>query len=159
MNLENKVIKVLNEEHGKKVIQWFKDQGIDTDGLSGCLVGNYYGFNESIESLDYWVKIPTGYTVIELPNELPKSGDKILVWDSNDEKPKERIFFTYLEGTSAPILTVCQNDEERFLKNEVVDVIFWKHYKLIEPKIEVEVTMDEIADKFGVDVSQLKIKK
>lgn len=33
--MKNTVIKVLNKEHGKKVIDWFKSQGVDTAGYSG----------------------------------------------------------------------------------------------------------------------------
>ena len=40
--MNNKVIKVLDIEHGKKVIKFFK-QHCDTGGLDGTDIGFYYG--------------------------------------------------------------------------------------------------------------------
>lgn len=40
--MNNKVIKVLNEEHGRKVIKFFK-QYCDTGILVGDSIGDYYG--------------------------------------------------------------------------------------------------------------------
>jgi hypothetical protein len=158
MNLNKTVIKVINKEHGAKVIKWFKNQGIDTDGLSGCLVGNYYGFNESIKLFDYWVKIPTGYTVIELPNELPKRGDRIMV-GYYGVPSNERIFLTFIEGVLKPVVCVAGGEELDFEKNEIVGTTCWQNYELIKPIKEVELTLDEIAAKFNITVDQLKIKK
>lgn len=41
--IDNTVIKVLSKEHGAKVIQWFKDQGVDTKDYEGLNKGQYYG--------------------------------------------------------------------------------------------------------------------
>lgn len=76
--LDNTVIKVLNEEHGKKVIEWWKSQGVNTMSYSGSinLVDNgekgciYYGFIDGSFS-----NYSEGYVemydakVIELPQE------------------------------------------------------------------------------------------
>lgn len=35
--MDNVVIKVLNREHGKKVIQYFKDNGVDTKDYDGTV--------------------------------------------------------------------------------------------------------------------------
>lgn len=157
--IQNKtVIKVLNAKHGKKVIQYWKNQGFSENGFVGDTPDFYYGIN-SEGKLKHWGSIPNGYTEITLPPDLPQKGDRILVWDEMYEKPRERIFFAYLEGTKYPVVAVSQSDEEKLLKNQVVDVVSWKNYKLIEPIKEIELTLDEIATKFGINVEQLKIKK
>jgi hypothetical protein len=40
---ENEVIKVLNPKHGAKVIEYWKEKGVDTNGHKGSLTGMYYG--------------------------------------------------------------------------------------------------------------------
>ena len=77
--MNNTVIKVLNEEHGKKVIQWWKSQGINTEGFTGCLTeenGNlkiYYGIiNNKFNNYTLGDVNSFKLKVIELPNEYPK---------------------------------------------------------------------------------------
>ena len=41
--LNNHVVKVLSEEHGKQVIQAFKDKGIYVDTYEGNKINAYYG--------------------------------------------------------------------------------------------------------------------
>ena len=43
--LDNTVIKVESEEHGKRVIEWWKEQGVDTI-MSGTSIGSYYGIGK-----------------------------------------------------------------------------------------------------------------
>lgn len=64
--LNNTVIKVLSEKHGRKVIQWWKDQGVDTYYFEGTCVGNYYGVINS-EFRD--ATSANGLKVIELPEK------------------------------------------------------------------------------------------
>lgn len=158
MKVQNKsVIRVLSVEHGAQVIQWFKNQGVATLNFLGEAVGHYYGLNEN-GNFDHWRKLFDGYTEIMLP-ELPKRGDKVLVWDYHENSAVEKIFLAYIEEMSNPVICVTRDDEENFLNNKKVSACHWKHYKLIEPIVEVELTLDEIAAKFGINVSQLKIKK
>ena len=80
MNYNNTVIKVLNKEHGKKVIQWWKDQGVNTEYYTGSFSEEnnnfaiYYGiingrfYNCTIEDVNRFK-----LKIIELPtNEYPK---------------------------------------------------------------------------------------
>ena len=56
--MNNKVIKVLDREHGKKVIKFWK-QYCDTIGLEGDGIGDYYGVidgNFSIWNIYFLVK-------------------------------------------------------------------------------------------------------
>ena len=43
MNLNNTVIKVLNREHGAKVVEFYKKNGYDTESYYGTNVNHYYG--------------------------------------------------------------------------------------------------------------------
>lgn len=73
--IDNVVIKVLSKEHGKKVIEYFKSNGIDTKGMQGnhhekisrhCHYGLINGVfsNYTIESV-----LAKGAKFIELPEE------------------------------------------------------------------------------------------
>lgn len=44
--MKNQVIKVLDAEHGKKVIEYFKNKGAYGNSLTGCNVGFYYGITD-----------------------------------------------------------------------------------------------------------------
>lgn len=74
--MENTVIKVLTKEHGKKVIEWFKLQGIDTNGYYGNVneesggTAIYYGVINGIFS-NFFIKnvIENNAKIIELPTE------------------------------------------------------------------------------------------
>ena len=44
--MEDVVVQVLNEEHGKEVIQTFKDLGVDIKGFTGDSKGYYYGLSD-----------------------------------------------------------------------------------------------------------------
>ena len=65
--MNNKVIKVLNTEHGKKVIEFFK-QYCDTGGSIGCIIGVHYGIING--KFDLWLMkeiIEANAEIIELP--------------------------------------------------------------------------------------------
>ena len=67
--MDNKVIKVLDKEHGRKVIEFFK-QYCDTYKLIGDSIGDYYGIIDG--KFDLWsvdsIKRAKA-EIIELPEE------------------------------------------------------------------------------------------
>lgn len=74
--MNNTVIKVLNREHGAKVIQWWKEQGVDTGSIMGILceaekdVNIYYGvIYDKFYSCSYDYAVSHGLSIIELPGE------------------------------------------------------------------------------------------
>ena len=85
--------------------------------------------------------------MLEPVSEYPK---EMWVWDKNTVDPIVREVVAYAPGIEFPYLTKDKNESN------------WKYigYKyakdLPQPK---ELTMQEIADKFGINVEQLKIKK
>ena len=90
--------------------------------------------------------------------QMFKRGDKILVWDMYRETPEERIAITDVDGAIYPVICVAIEDEDNFINGKKFSIVQWKYWKPIPQEQVVELTMDEIAEKFGVDVNQLKIK-
>jgi hypothetical protein len=144
--MKNQCIKVLNEEHGKKVIEYFKSLGVDTE-CKGDLTGRYYGI--FYEGLNFYNE-PYESEVIELPIEEPefKRGDKVLVWD-NDDVISERIFLAKIEGALFPYI-VKDSDKKDFL------IIGYKNCK--HASQVVELTLQDISDGKGVGVDPKLIK-
>lgn len=96
MDLNNTVIKVLNKEHGAKVIEFYKKNGYDTKWFYGSNTGYYYGV---IQNNFSWYTnsdiIKYNTKVIELPEEngYPKV---MMVSDSpitKGNKGKQRVVF------------------------------------------------------------------
>ena len=70
MNLNNTVIKVLNKEHGLKVIEFYKKNGYDTGALCGTSIGLYYGvLNNKFSWYTYSEVEIFDFKIIELPEE------------------------------------------------------------------------------------------
>ena len=166
--MKNQVIEVLNEEHGKKVIQYWKDRGVDTLDFTGMCtmeVGDtfrYYGvINEYFDN--YSMEHVKSYNaeIITLPEPevewKPKFGERVLVWDYAESQASVRIFLNYEKGTTKPVHVVRVLDVPKFAEGKPYAVAKYQNMKPL-PKVK-EVTMQEIADKFGVPVEQLKIKK
>lgn len=66
----NTVILSQGGEHGKRVIQWWKEQGVDTIGCEGFLFGWYYGVINGKFSMFY--ECPSNAKIIELPESKPQ---------------------------------------------------------------------------------------
>ena len=79
--MKNQVIEVLNKEHGKKVIEYWKSKGVDVRGFSGDQTREdgdefrYYGvINNRFNcyTIEFVRKCNT--EIIELPTESSKEG-------------------------------------------------------------------------------------
>jgi hypothetical protein len=66
----------------------------------------------------------------------PKRGDKVLVWDDNEENAKECIFLTEIEGAKFPYICVNTISEEAFINGNTFHPTFWKNIKPL-PIIEI----------------------
>ncbi len=73
----------------------------------------------------------------ETENEIftPKRGDRVLVWDNNEENAVERIFITEIEGAYNPCLCVAELSENHFLNGEKFYFSWFKNIKPIPKKI------------------------
>jgi hypothetical protein len=148
--MKNQCIKVLNEEHGKKVIEYFKSLGVDTGDFAGYSVGYYYGLFEGIFKR---VHIPRYSEVIELPTEKTefKRGDKVLVLDGDENSTLERIFLTKIEGGIYPYIV-----KKLDAPNDFFD---WSaHTNCKHAPQVVELTLQDISDGKGVGVDPKLIK-
>ena len=148
--MNNKVIKVLDREHGKKVIEFFKKYG-NTGDFEETGMGHYYGVingDFAIWNIDEIRQYNA--EIIELPEE--KTYPRVMLVSFNKLSWHKRVVFMkrrggFLAWANAKTLEEAENVTETF---------FWKYVKEIEP---VEVTLEEIAEWKGVSKEQIIIKK
>lgn len=63
--MKNTCIKILSEEHGKLVIDYYKSNGINTKHFAGTYIGGYYGVFDN----RFDCRTNTGNcSIIDLPN-------------------------------------------------------------------------------------------
>jgi len=148
--MNNKVIKVLDREHGKKVIEFWKKY-CDTGGLDGSRIGSYYGIING--EFNGWLKlavVKNKAEIIELPEE--KTYPRVmLVSDDKIHWKKRVVFMNKCGGFLAWSWSETLEDAE----NET-DTCFWKYAKEIEP---IQVTLEEIAKWKGTSPDQIIIKQ
>ena len=148
--MNNKVIKVLDREHGKKVIKFFK-QYCDTRGLDGMDIGSYYGVTNG--EFDIWAANEVrryNAEIIELPEE--KTYPRVMLVSDDKMTWGKRVVFMeknggFLAWEAAETLEEAEN---------ATVSSFWKYAKEFEP---VEVTLEEIAEWKGVSKEQIIIKQ
>jgi hypothetical protein len=76
--MKNQVIKVLNPEHGKKVIQYFKDKGFDTGEYEGSGVGFYYGVYKGVfKAVSIMIAYREDVEIVTLPEDKPNPYKKV----------------------------------------------------------------------------------
>ena len=148
--MNNKVIKVLNIEHGAKVIEFFK-QYCNTCGLAGYNIGDYYGIING--KFDYWdidqVR-EANAEIIELPEE--KAYPRVMLVSIDKEKWHKRVVFmekcgVFLAWAKAETLEEAEN---------ITEPIRWNYARELEL---IEVTLEEISKWKGVSKEQITIKQ
>lgn len=148
--MNNKVIKVLNREHGRKVIEFFK-QYCDTDSLEGVCIGDYCGIING--EFDVWnvVEIARAKAeVIELPEE--KTYPRIMLVSNNNIKWDPRVvFMEKCGGFLAWVGAVTLKGAE-----SATETCFWQYAQELKP---IEVTLEDIAKWKGVSKEQIIIKQ
>jgi len=97
---------------------------------------------------------------MKTPNRMKeeefKRGEKVLVRDSDGSKWHESIFITKIDGGIYPYVVVDSNYRFDFVNGKKFDITRYTHCKKLQSK---EITMQDIADKFGININDLKIKK
>ena len=148
--MNNKVIKALNKEHGKKVIEFFK-QYCYTGILEGDSIGGYYGIINGKFDLWRYDKVREfNAEIIELPEE--KAYPRVMMVSKDNKNWHKRVVF--MEKCGGFISWVYAKTLEE-AKNETL-TFFWYYAKEIEL---IEVTLEEIAKWKGVSKEQIKIKQ
>ena len=148
--MNNKVIKVLDSEHGKKVIEFFK-QYCDTRKMIGDDIGYYYGVING--EFDIWSDDEIrryNVEIIELPAE--RTYPRVMLVSADKKTWGKRVVFMEKRGGF-----LAWGYAETFEEAEKSKcAIFWKYAKEIEL---VEVTLEEIAKWKGVSKEQIIIIK
>ena len=145
--MNNKVIKVLNKEHGKKVIEFFK-QYCNTRYLTGDSIGDYYGIIDG--KFEVWdIDEIANAEIIELPEE--KTYPRVMLVSLDKEKWFKRVVFmekrgVFLAWGKAETLEEAEN---------ITEPIRWNYAIELEP---IEVTLEEIAKWKGTTKEQIIIK-
>ena len=148
--MNNKVIKVLDMEHGKKVIEFFK-QYCDTGVLEGTGIGFYYGIING--EFGCWTTSgleKSNAEIIELPEE--KTYPRVMLVSDDKMTWGKRVVF--MEKNGGFLSWAWAETLEEAEKS--TSTIFWKYAKEIEP---IEVTLEEIAQWKGIHKEQIIIKQ
>ena len=159
--MKNQVIEVLNKEHGKKVLEYWKSRGFDVEDFSGDQTREddsafrFYGvingeFNNYLrKSVDLYKA-----EIIELPYESPKEEKTfprvMLVSDDELKWYKRVVFMKKCNRFLAWITT--ENIEE---SESIYDTKPWRYAKEFPEKVEL--TKSQIAEKFGIPIDLIKI--
>jgi hypothetical protein len=59
----------------------------------------------------------------------PKRGDRVLVWDDEESKARERIFLVELKGAEFPIVTVTIDTIDKFKNGHPFNITLYQHMK------------------------------
>ena len=160
--MKNQVIEVLNREHGRKVIKYWKSKGVDTKGMDGIntkkgeYTFRYYGVIDECfycYSIDEVVR-SLNTEIIQLPTESPKEENtfpKVMLVSNDGDAWHKRVVFMkkcdrYLAWNKAETIEESES---------ICGQTAWRYAKELPEKVEL--TKSEIAEKFGVSVDQLVI--
>ena len=156
--MKNQVIEVLNKEHGKKVIEYWKSKGVNTSIMMGVRTKKggdlcrYYGvIDECFGCYSEREAAENNAGIIELPeeNSFPRV---MLVSDDGDYWYKRVVFMKKCDRFLA------WDDAETVEESEsVFGQTAWNYAKEIEEPKEITITlsdinskMDDIKNLFGI---------
>ena len=155
--MKNQVIEVLNREHGRRVIEYWKSKGINTSVMMGVRTKKgrdlcrYYGVIDGcFDCYSERQAAENNAEIIELPedNSFPRV---MLVSDYGDSWYKRVVFMKKCDRFLA------WNNAETIEESECVyGNVPWRYAKELPEKVEL--TKSEIAEKFGISIEQLVIK-
>lgn len=165
--MKNQVIEVLDLEHGKKVIEYWKSKGVNTNlyvgsctrkyGVSRRYYGVIYGcFGRYSEEQ----VVANNAEIIELPTESPKEEKTFpkVMLVSDDAVGWNQAVVECLRGGCA-FATIKYSSIEKYEdaleRGYAVPFFIWKYHKELSDRNKV--TKAEIAEKFGIEPEQLEI--
>jgi len=156
--MDNTVIKVLDTEHSKKVIEFFKSKGVNTLGYKGHSINSYYGVIKG--KFNFWYNLPSISTkdinIIELPEE-PFKERVMLVSNNNNSDWYKRVVFAKKKNK---YIAWNRSETLKESKNSLICVP-WEYAKELPKKEIVELTIQDISDGKGVGIAPhlIRIKK
>ena len=159
--MKNQVIEVLNKEHGKKVIEYWKSKGFDVRGFSGDQTREggeefrYYGvINNRFNCYTIEFVNKHNSKIIELPIESPKAErtfPRVMLVSDDELKWYKRVVFMKKCNRFLAWITT-ENIEE---SECIYDTKTWRYAKEFPEKVEL--TKSQIAEKFGIPIDLIKI--
>ena len=156
--MKNQVIEVLDREHGKKVIEYWKSKGVGTSVMTGARTKKgrdlcrYYGVIDGcFDCYSERQAAENNAEIIELPQDENSFPRVMLVSNDGDAWYKRVIFMHKCDRFLA------WNKAETIEESEsVYGHTSWRYAKELHEKVEL--TKYEIAEKFGISIEQLVIK-
>ena len=163
--MKNQVIEVLNKEHGKKVINYWKSKG-----FKSCLIGSntkkneyeyrYYGIING--ELDNYSLIQVNINkaeIILLPTEKyeeEKTFPRVMMISDDNIHWYQRVVVSAGVGYAVAVRCCCSMDEYEI--NKQIDNIaydWYKYHKELNQKYKL--SKKEIAEKLGIPIEELEI--
>jgi len=120
--LDNTVIKVESEEQGKKVIEWWKEQGVDVIGYMGTSIGYYYGIFDGqfkICKKDYFIK---DKKIITLPETFTEKW-YMSITDENKEIKQEPMRTIKWQQAQEIIDVACYDWKEKLIERWAKNIV------------------------------------
>ena len=164
--MKNQVIEVLNKEHGKKVIEYWRSKGVDTWVLQGdCnrdggYKKRYYGvINGNFDFISIEDVRKYNAEIIELPKEENSFPRVMLVGDDGDSWHKRVVFMKKCDRYLA-----WKNAETVEESEGIYGTVPWRYAKEIEPKqrtitlSDLNSKIEDIKKLFGIESEDVIIK-
>jgi len=176
--MKNQVIEALTPDHGAKVIEYWKSRGFDTRHLVGTSCKSdgdsyrYYGVidgefdNYTLRQVEkanaeiielpsiggYVFNVPTAELSRAIQVRLIQLGYRWLYGrDSVSENKHLLYLFAKKDGIISRDSVLAPEKADKYIKGSIDDLFYTDEYKYTPPKIIMELTMEEIAEKLGVD--------
>jgi hypothetical protein len=77
----------------------------------------------------------------------PKRGDRVLVWNTDERKVFERIFLANIEGSSYPIIVVCESSKNEFTNNKTFATNYFINMKPLPTETDFKSKVIELVEK------------
>ena len=152
--MKNKVIEVLDREHVRKVIEYWKSKGVDTSVMMGVRTKKggdlcrYYGvINNCFDVYSERQAAENGAEIIELPEEKPFP--RVMLVSIDEIKWHKRVVFMkkcdrYLAWNKAETIEESES---------ISSITAWRYAKEIEPK-QHTITLSDLNSKIE-DIKKL----
>lgn len=162
--MDNTVIKVLNRDHGRKVINFFKSKGVNTGNHQGLrseedgFSDMYYGIIEGIFT-NYRLTYVNACNakIITLPEDNPYP--KVMLVSNSDDKAKGKRRVVFMEKNDNYIAWAWAETLEDAEKR--LSTCRWSYAWDIEEEEIVELTIQDISDGKGTGIPPhlIRVKK
>ena len=163
--MKNQVIEVIDQEHGRKVIDYWKSQGVDTSGMLGIgtkkggYLCRYYGVIDGrFDCYSERQAAENNAEIIELPEE--KTFPRVMLVSDDEIKWYKRVVFMkkrdwFLAWFSAETIEESES---------IYEAYGWNYAKDVEPKqrtitlSDLNSKIEDIKKLFGIDNEDVIIK-